>query len=333
LSSKLVLLDFNSMTSFRFSALFRGASLLLLLAGALSPSPAFAVDDLPPPQGGSLDELPSSPEPQAPLAEDNDTPAPSLGDQDLPAPNGGPAEKNSNQVNRSNAPDNIYLPTPAGNNDINYAPVGSLNSSADYSGSSDEWKQGLSTRPIFSLSAGVASRNYATVLVPNAATGYGVGMSIRLFDVGQTVFVHGLVDVHFITVGDIAPGKAGPTYSNLRDKTYHLGGMLEIGLGRRFSLFGTLMRRWNTISYDAPSGDDSHIQAVLAQRDPAQLQFIGEVPSIRPGIGGQYDFYVIPHGSMGVQARLEQDFVYVGLTMSLEPAPRKKMSLNFEKLH
>ncbi|MGZ3694633.1 MAG: hypothetical protein ACXWQO_10660, partial [Bdellovibrionota bacterium] len=208
------------MNYFRFPAFFRGASLLTLLVCLSAPGISFAVDDLPPPQGGSLDELPSAPEPQpqGPQAEIGDIPAPSLGEEQdqLPGAIGGPAESNKNQVNRSDAPDNIYLPTPAGNNDINYAPIGNVSSGADYSTPGDEWKSGMSSRPTFSLSAGAATRNYATVLVPDPATGWGVGASIRLFDVGQTVFVHALADANFISIGDIAPGDAGPTYTNMR---------------------------------------------------------------------------------------------------------------------
>lgn len=262
------------------------------------------------------------------MADDGEMPAPSLGEDSLPAPSGDSLESSKNQVNVSDAPDNIYLPTPGGGNDINYAPIHSSagNSSSAYTGNPDEWKSGMQNRPVFSLGAGYAMRNYATTLVPGTTSGFGVNASLRLFDLGQTVFLHAMGGASFFQVGDVGKGEAAVSYSGVSDKTYHAGAMLEIGIGRRLSLFGTLMRRWNDIGFNPASG------LALAQRDPAQLQYIGEEPSIKPGIGGQYDFYVIPHGSIGVQARLEQDYFYLGLSMALEPAPRKKMNLNFESL-
>ena len=59
-----------------------------------------------------------------------------------------------------------------------------------------------------------------------------------------------------------------------------------------------------------------------------QLQGVGESRSLKLGFGGQYDFYVIPHGSLGLRGYIEQDYAYIGLTMSMEPAPRKRASLS-----
>lgn len=321
------------MTSLRFSAFFRGASLLLLLsAGAV---PAFSADDLPPPSSGTLDELPSSPgpSPQESLDElsgGGDLPSPTLGEESaLPEPTGGPIESSKNQVNPAETPDNIYLPNPSGGGNIDYAPVYS-NSISPYVNPDSEWKSGMMGRPIFSLNGGIALRNYATSLVEGTTNGYAVAASARVFDLGQTAFLHGLVGASFFDVGDVGPGPAGPSYGSVKDRTYHVGLMGEIGIGRRLSLFGTIMRRWNDVSFDAPSGTDAQKQAVLNQRNPRMLEYIGEKPGIKLGIGGQLDFYVIPHGSIGVQARIEKDYYYLGLAMALEPAPKKKMNLNFE---
>lgn len=321
------------MTSTKFFRFLCAASVLVSLAGM----PALAADDLPPPSDGTLDELPAAPEarPQAPPMADDltaDTPAPSLGGEDttLPSPSGGPAENRKNVVNNSETPDNIFLPTPDSN--INLAPVGNSYNSAPaaYASNDYNWQTGMNKRPVFSLSAGGAMRNYATTLVQDMKFGYVAQLSVRLFDLGQTVFLHGFADAGFFNVGDIGIGTFGPSYGQVHDKTYHIGGMVEIGLGRRLSIFGSLARRWNNLTYEPAVGPNA--DGIRAQRNPAMLQFIGESPAIQLGVGGQYDFYVIPHGSIGVQARVERDFYYVGLTMSMEPAPRKKLNLNFDSL-
>jgi hypothetical protein len=320
------------MTSFKFFRFLCAASVLLTLAG----SPALAADDLPPPADGTLDELPAAPDamPQpAPSADDltADTPPPSLGeDTALPAPSGAEPESGTNVVNQTETPDNIFLPAPGG--DINLAPVSNaaVTAPAVYSGNDSDWHSSMSRRPVFSLAAGGAVRNYPTTLVEGMTTGYAAQASLRLFDLGQTVFAHAFGGISMFDVGDVGIGTFGPSYGGVHDTTYHLGGMIEIGLGRRISLYGSIARRWNHLTYEPATGPNA--DGIRAQRNPAMLEFIGEAPSMQLGVGAQYDFYVIPHGSIGLQGRIERDFYYVGLTMSMEPAPRKKLSLNFDSI-
>lgn len=306
---------------FQIFSLFRLEifALLLLLAGA----PAMgAEDDLPPPTDGQVDELPSVTEP-APQADLTDgMPADSGTSEALPEPSiGKEAESPKNVVNHTETTeDNIFLPSPSGGEDIGTAPLGGGSSAASVDNT--DWKGGLSSRPTFTLMGGIASRNYGTSLVPTNITGYSTALSARVMELGDTLFLHGLAGFTYFPVGQVGG------YADLHDKTYHLGGMLELGLGRRFSIFASAMMRWNNLTF-APVKS----AAEAAQRDNQQLRFVGEAKGLRLGLGVQYDFYVIPHGSLGVLARYEKDIGYVMLTMAMEPAPPKRLSLNFDSMN
>lgn len=295
----------------------------LLLALLLVP-PAFAADDdLPPPAEGGTEEIPATePPPQPEFGEE--IPSPSLGD-DLPAPAAGrEGESEANKVNKYEEPDNIFLPAP-GASDYSGAPLSNpmpVYSNNAYSATS--WESGMDRRPVFSLSLGPAFRSYPSTLVEETKTGYAFGASYRAMSLGQTAFLHLMAGLSFFQIGTVQG------YTNLKDQTLHLGVAAEIGIGRRMSIFGTLLRRSNYLT-SAPlePGQNRRATDPLRQGQP-ELQYIGEEAAIRPGLGFLYDFYVVPHGSLGVMARVEQDLAIVMLSMAIEPAPRKKMDLNFD---
>jgi hypothetical protein len=113
----------------------------------------------------------------------------------------------------------------------------------------------------------------------------------------------------------------GP-FPEVKDNITHFGGLLEVGVGRRFSLFGSLLRRGHTLSSDRIEG--------------GQFESIDAFTNIisnegwKFGVGAQYDFYVIPHGSLGIRGHVEVDMALVALTMALEPQPRKRMKFGFD---
>jgi hypothetical protein len=296
-------------------------AVLLLLAGA----PAMAADDdLPPPSNGEVEEMPSLADPAPQDSVDDAMPAPSLGSESLPEPTvGAEVESPQNQVNKlESTDDNIFLPSPSGGDDIGMAPLGPVGGNVVSSSIDSEWKSSLSKRPIFTFLGGVGLRNYATTAVPDLVTGYSVGTSIRVWDLGQTLFLHGLAGFTYFPIGTVG------AYPDVHDKTYHLGGMLELAIGRRISIFGSFLQRRNFITF-APAKTD--VERV--QRSPTQLQYIGEKPKWQLGLGVQYDFYVVPHGSLGIMGRIERDMTMILLTMAIEPAPRKRLSLNFESMN
>lgn len=169
-------------------------------------------------------------------------------------------------------------------------------------------------RPAFQMFVGPAAKSYPTVLVPDAAPGASAGLSVRVMSLGQTVFLHALGSISWFRVGPVRD------WANVRDITYHLGGALEFALGRKFSVLGAITRRWNDIFTDN------------SYQDERQLANIGEEARLKIGLGAQYDFYVIPHGSLGARLYGEKDYALLSLIMAIEPAPQKKMSLNYRNL-
>lgn len=300
--------------------IFRVVSLLwtvTILLSALLAAPAFAEDeDLPPPGSGTEEEVPFDPPPQADLDEEN-LPAPSLGGEELPEPTLEAQRKSSkNQVNPSDEKDDIFLPTPTVQDNVNYAPLGSPVSNRTL-GDSD-WRMGMDNRPIFSLHSGMAVFNYPSEAVQENRGAVTVGASIRVLSIAQTVFLHAYGSYSWAKLGT-----AGP-FSNVGDTVQHLGGLIEVGIGRRISLFGSLLLRNHTLkgilNPNATLNSGTNLDTFTLANDGWKL-----------GVGIQYDFYIVPHGSIGLRAHVEQDMGLLAIAMAIEPTPRKRLSLNFQE--
>jgi hypothetical protein len=294
------------MKFFRFASFLPVATLMIALAAGLASA---ADDDLPEPTDGG-DEAVSAPAPEDAL------PDPSLGEgvDSLPQPGvDAQSENPKNVVNKPLESDDIFLPTPTAQESINYAPLGSPVSNRTVS---DDWRVGMERRPLVSLHGGVAIYNYPSEAVEANRNGPTVGGSVRIFDIAQTIFLHAYGSVGWVKLGGVGP------FTDVKDTVIHLGGLLEVGIGRRLSLFGSLLKRGHTLK----SGPDASLQFGTVER---YTDLINE--GWKLGIGAQYDFYVIPHGSIGIRGHIEQDMGLVALTMAMEPRPRKKLSLNFSE--
>jgi len=301
----------------RFASLL-GIVTILAFGGRLTH--AADAEDLPLPDSGFEQETPSfDPLPQEELPE---IPAPSLG-EDIPLPEPGAGSDGSqpqNQVNvTEDEKDEVFLPTPDVPESRSQAPLGTpMGSELPMSGGlssrleeRQDWGSAMSRRPIVSLHGGMGVFNYVADTVQANRMGPTLGASVRMFNIAQTVFLHLYGGLSWVNIGD-----AGP-YPMVKDLVLQLGGLVEVGIGRRISLFGSLLRRSHTLSAGAStSSDAAHVS-----------EFVLPTSGIKPGIGIQYDFYVIPHGSLGLRAHVEQDMALVVLTMALEPAPRKRLSL------
>lgn len=276
---------------------------------ALAPASSRCEDDLPDPSG--TESAVGTPPPEDVL------PDPSLGDGKDSLPEPGESIKQENTKNQVNVPvedDEVFLPAPAGQESINYAPVAREQSTRGMQDS--EWRLGMENRPIFSLQAGGEVYNYPSEAVKSNRSGPSVGGSIRVIDIAQTVFLHGFTTFSWIDLGGVGP------FTEVKDTVIHAGAMIEIGIGRRISLFGSLAK----VSHTLKSGPDS--SKTFGTVEKFSPDIINE--GWKLGLGGQYDFYVVPHGSIGVKAHVEQDMALVALTMALEPKPKKRLSLNFQ---
>jgi len=298
---------------------------LLLLAGAHT---AQAVDeDIPPPADSDIPaprtSLPAtkSPNDNAVLNEDESIPAPSLGDDALPEPSVDRGqEKARNQVNKAPEDDEIFLPTPNVNDNVYYAPVGTP--APRVSADDLDWRILNTNRPAFSLYTGLSFKSYPnnTLVKQDFTQGFAIGGSYRVINLAQTIFLHAFYAFNVYKVGYVG------SIADVVDHTQQLGGMLELALGRRFSLYGTLFRHQNDISAQNPNSNP------LAVGNIADTNGIPEDPTWQLGAGLQWDFYVIPHGSIGLHLQVEKDIYAVTLAWAIEPTPRKKFSLNFDDM-
>ncbi len=299
----------------------------VLLVAALATFSAFA-EDLPPPMGEGDSPNFSEPAPQPALPSDGN-----LADEGaLPEPGAGPQEGAGNQVNTQAPEDDVFLPAPSGPgnyNDVAIPTSPTVGGGVSQYEASD-WESAMSKRPIFSLYLGIAQRSYpdssVPLLDPNGGStgqskildpvrGYNVGASIRVLNLGQTIFLHVYGSASFFKLGDVG------NYEGIKDFTLNYGPMVEIGLGRRISIFGSLLQRSNNLTGGLLAGRGT---------EPTHLNGIGEDSTVRPGLGLQYDFHVIPYGSMGLHAHAEPNLIYLTLAFSMEPAPRRRMQLNFD---
>jgi hypothetical protein len=294
---------------------------LLLLAGGHT---AFAGDeDIPPPADSDIPaprtSLPETktPNDSAVLNEDESIPAPSLGDDALPEPSVDRGqEKARNQVNKAPEDDEIFLPTPNVNDNVYYAPVGSP--APRVTADDLDWRVMNTNRPAFQLYLGAGMKSYVNPSVKQTFTnGYFVGASYRVIHIAQTLFLHAYYSFSYYDVGDVG------SVPGVTDQTQQMGGILELAVGRRFSLFATLLRRQASVKA-APVN-----KQLAATRDLADINDVGEQPNWNLGAGLQWDFYVVPHGSLGVHVQVERNLYSLTLAMAVEPAPRKKLSLNY----
>jgi hypothetical protein len=293
------------------ASLLRIVTMALILAAPLA---AHADDDsLPLPQDGTEEEVPFNPPSQ-----DFDESLPGAGDDALPEPMGSDGSSD-NVVNNAPAEDDIFLPTPQGQGEpSSYTPLSTgvpVNTARNED--DGDWRYGWNKRPIFTLHGGISIVNYQVEGVAENLQAPIVGASVRVWDIGQTVFLHAYGAFSWVNIGGVGP------ISEVKDAIVNFGPMIEIGIGRRLSLFGSILKR----NHNIKAGPDASRQFGSVDNFASQIT----EDKWMPGVGIQYDFYVIPHGSLGVRAHVEQDVALVALTMSIEPAPRKKLSLNFNE--
>lgn len=275
-----------------------------------------ADEDLPPPMDGTNPGEIESPPPQE--DPDDALPTPTLGEdgESLPDSWAGPQEQDKYKVNRQAPTDQVYLPQPTNSDAVYYAPLGNNPTYSRDELDINDWRLGMENRPVFSLHGGAAMFNYPNVAVQENREALTVGTSFRVFNIAQTVFLHAYGSYSWVNVGPVGP------FPRVKDVVLHYGGLLEIGVGRRFSIFGSLLRRSHTLSADRLEG--------------AQFESIDAYTNIianegwKFGVGAQYDFYVIPHASVGVRGHVEVDMFLVALTMAIEPRPRKRLTFNFD---
>ncbi len=220
-------------------------------------------------------------------------------------------------MNKAPSDDEIFLPTPNVDNNVNYAPVGAP---APHVTEEDlDWRYSTSSHPPFSLYLGSGVKSYVNNNVSSTYNfGWMIGAGYRVINLGQTLFLHAVFRYSNYSLGNVG------SVPQVSDSTMEYGGMLEFAFSRRFSLFGTLIARQSVVSAQSPAAGDTE--------NLSDINGIGMPRTFYLGMGGQYDFYVIPHGSIGLHVELSQGLYVFTLAMSMEPTPAKKLSLSFDEM-
>ncbi len=234
-------------------------------------------------------------------------------EEDLPPPsNGMPSEDARLQVNKPIQSDEVFLPAPAAQDNITYTPMGNPivpNSVYDTTFNPVRSK----SRPPFSLILGYGSHTYASNLVQQGVHGFELGAEYRTWSLADTLYLSLYGSVTWLSLGAVG------TYTDVKDTTLHAGPELQLDLGRRFTLTGSLLYRRNSISATSGAG-------------VAQLDTLHETGQFQFGLGAQYDFYKVPHACVGVRGYVEKDYGALLLTLSLEPIPNRKPDLEDEAM-
>lgn len=273
-----------------------------------------------------VENPPSPPASSASPSPELVTKAPPPKDQEKAPPTAAPAI-----VGNEEKKENFYLPPPSGGEfGNNYAvPIPaqagagpSGEGGSQYSameGSSDEMEETASRRYPFSLMAGLSSRDYPTQLIAGRTIGAEVGASFRLLNFTSNFSLHALGSVSSFNIGNIGE------LQNVQDITFHFGALLEWDLTSKISLFGSYLRRNNTITTAPTSGMPSG-QLI------SQLTYIQETPTFYPGFAVQYDFYQIPHARVGARFYVEGyanafNYASLMLNISMEPDHARRLPI------
>lgn len=197
-------------------------------------------------------------------------------------------------------------------------------------------------KPGWTLFAGYAMKSYE-VVVPNSMPGVEVGTHIRLLSgelFSLPMSLHAFGAVTFTSLGDIKGtavfnnAERTVTVPEVQDRTYRVGALLELQLSRRFQLYGGVFKVFSEQEITNRTRKAHYFDANNnnAQVDVSAGPIYDKIDDDRftPGVGLQWDFYVVPHASLGLRAWAEVRYITVLLTFSAEPVPRNRNSLNFD---
>lgn len=205
----------------------------------------------------------------------------------------------------------------------NYAPSGTVVYSPN-----DEYKGLPNSRPAFSLIAGPVGRSYAYDFIRDTKFGVEAGVSLRLWQLSREMALYGQAVYNWTPVGDLLFAK------HVTDNVYRFGVMGEYSFNRRWHLVLGLTYFRNaaeagTESPPPPTSTSNQFEIANYNSFKQEMTLLKQGPKFKPGIGIQYDVYSIPHASLGVRLFFEKDYTELVFNFSFEPAPRKKLSFNY----
>ena len=186
---------------------------------------------------------------------------------------------------------------------------------------------GLYRKPGFAIFGGWATKDYGVPsLINKTVGGFEIGFNARIWGFplfNMPISLNAFAAATFFKVGDIFDanvidpelGDLGFQLSEVADRTYRAGFMVEWEISRRIQLMVGMYRYFLEFSaFEDKIGD------VVRKLDEDRLAI---------GFGAQVEFYVIPHGSLGARIWIELRYVSVLLAITMEPIPQKRHSANF----
>ena len=172
-----------------------------------------------------------------------------------------------------------------------------------------------SQKPGFSFHLGAVRKEYGISILNTPKMGVELGLTLRLINIPHfpvSFLIGGGASI--INLGQVRSGD-----ERIIDVLYRFGAFMEFSLHRRFQiLFGALhyMSRPVNIGTNADTTNDT-IDRIRETR-------------FSPGAGIQYEFHVIPYGSIGLRFWIEERVTALLLTFSMSPTPRSERSFGEE---
>ena len=267
------------------------------------------------------------------------TPELNLGTSELPIPKSSLDTENKNTAGEAARPsedqaDQVYLPTPSSSDLPSLGPISAptnIGGGQEFFRAYEEPRSSME-RPAFALYLGPGFKSYTNDPDIGTRTGISLGLSYRVFEVAQLFSMSAFAGATILNLGDIGGQYVADPSSkwtgtshipHVNEKTYQVGLIGSIDLGRRFSILGGINYTTSSVSFGTQANADDAWPKEIAPN-------ISDAPALQLGVGAQYDFYVIPHGSMGIRGYAQQNLFVLSLAFSMEPQPRKKINLNYE---
>ena len=282
---------------------------------------------LPNPDGESvLKESPTTssapsgqlPAPKIQEALEEPGPEPSVGTDELPPPAPTPHERLQESLDAKD--ESLYMPR-AGEEVLQIPTL--YNSNVQNDVALVDIPVTNTSRPGISFSAGAEMKNYLTTLIPSWEKGVEFGFALRYYKIGTLgLWANAQWGLNYIPVvgtpASLPSGQVGAVLGGqMHDQTVRLGTMAEFGFWRRFYLVGGVFHVLGKHRF----GIEPTVQA--------QKNYIN-VEGWRLGVGGEVIIYQIPHFDLGVRAYVEKDYAALVFNFTFEPAPPKRLSLNYD---
>ncbi len=173
-------------------------------------------------------------------------------------------------------------------------------------------------KPDWTLFMGGAQKSYPTNTLSDKATGLAFGFNTRLLEIPLpltgNIFFNLYAAGTYLNLGDIS--QPNIFLADATDLTVRAGVLGEWELFRRLQVFALASYQYTKIG---GTGLDTHKDRLKDN-------------GLKISLGGQYEWYVVPYGSMGLRVLVDTSLITATLTLAVAPVPRssKPIELDFD---